>query len=272
MSLDGYGADSVRLQMKAAGPKQDQHTHMLEIPEVTLAPGACDSDLLIAEHFLLKVATTPLPETWQLLRHGGRMTLQAPADAGGYQLELNLTEGPMARRVRTARRTDSLPRAIGMHRRRVERIIDATAGLGRDAMVLSALGCAVTAIERVPALCFLLQVAVKESAANIDVVHGDAVEWLRAHAEGADPAAVVYLDPMFSDPKKAQVKKEMQACRALAGPPTDTSALLAAARAAARDRVVVKRHPQHPPLADDVSFEVRGDRVRFDVYLTSGAS
>ena len=64
----------------------------------------------------------------------------------------------------------------------------------------------------------------------------------------------------------------MQACRALAGPPTDTSALLAAARAAARDRVVVKRHPQHPPLADDVSFEVRGDRVRFDVYLTSGAS
>ena len=135
-------------------------------------------------------------------------------------------------------------------------------------MVLSALGCAVTAIERVPALCFLLQVAVEESAANIDVVHGNAARWLRDRAEVAQDAEVVYLDPMFADPGKAKVKKEMQACRALAGPPTDTSELLAVARRAARDRVVVKRHPQHPPLADDVSFEVRGDRVRFDVYLT----
>ena len=200
---------------------------MLEIPEVTLAPGACRSDQEIAEHFLVKVATTPLPEAWQLLRQNGRMTLRAPAAAGGYTLAPTLTEGAMARRVRTARRTDPLPRAIGMHRRRVERIIDATAGLGRDAMVLSALGCAVTAIERVPALGFLLRVAVEEAAANIDVVHGDAARWLRDHAEVAQRAEVVYLDPMFADPGKAQVKKEMQACRALAGPPTDTSELLA---------------------------------------------
>ena len=67
---------------------------------------------------------------------------------------------------------------------------------------------------------------------------------------------------MFSEQGKAQVKKEMQACRALAGPAENAHQLLAAARAAARDRVVVKRHPHHSPLAEDASFEVHGDRFR----------
>ena len=97
----------------------------------------------------------------------------------------------------------------------------------------------------------------------------EATAWLEAQADSGARPAVVYLDPMFAEAGKAQVKKEMQACRALAGAPADAPALLAAARAAAGERVVVKRHPQHRPLADDVSFEVRGDRVRFDVYLSA---
>ena len=242
---------------------------MLEQPDISLAPGATVSDQDIAEHFCLKLATSPLPSTWQVLRHHGKIALRAPVDEGGYELVLSCTEGPMARRLRTAQRTDPLPRAIGMHRRRVERVVDATAGLGRDAMVLSRLGCSVTAIERIPALCFLLQVTAQEADEAIQVVHADATTWLREHAQDAERPEVVYLDPMFSEAGKAQVKKEMQACRALAGPPADSGELLSAARAAARDRVVVKRHPKHAPLADGVSFEVQAGRVRFDVYLCS---
>ena len=48
-----------------------------------------------------------------------------------------------------------------------------------------------------------------------------------------------------------------------------TVALLAAARQAARDRVVVKRHAHHAPIGAGVSFEGKGERVRFDVYLTT---
>jgi len=154
-----------------------------------------------------------------------------------------------------------------MHRRQINHVIDATAGLGRDAMVLAQLGCAVTAIERVPALCFLLQVAAKECDAAIKVLCAEAEPWLREHNVAAGRPEVVYLDPMFAAIGKAQVKKEMQACRALAGAPTDAHALLTAAREVAQDRVVVKRHPRHEPLASDVSFEVKSDRVRFDVYL-----
>lgn len=240
---------------------------MPELPEVRLAHGALESDLSLAEHFGLDLTTTPPAGAWLLERGPSGMQLRAPQDQGGYELVVRAGEGPMARRLRTARRTDPLPRAVGMHRRTVERVVDATAGIGRDAMVLAHLGCAVTALERVPALCLLLQTAVEESGLDVEVVRTDAVAWLRAHAATAPAPDVVYLDPMFAERGKAQVKKEMQACRALAGPPDDPGALLAAAREAARDRVVVKRHPQHDPIAAGVSFEVPGDRVRFDVYL-----
>lgn len=240
---------------------------MPELPEVRLTHGARESDRALAEQFGVELATAPPAGTWRLGRTDRGMCLTAPADQGGYELVLSVAEGPLARRLRTVRRTDPLPRAVGMHRRRVERVVDATAGLGRDAMVLARLGSAVTALERVPALCFLLQGAVDEGGLGVDVVRADAVEWLRAHAHGDASPDIVYLDPMFSEAGKAKVKKEMQACRALAGPPDDPAELLAAARAAARDRVVVKRHPHHEPIGAGVSFEVPGDRVRFDVYL-----
>jgi 16S rRNA (guanine1516-N2)-methyltransferase len=241
---------------------------MPEPPEPKLSHGALESDRSLAEHFGLELATTPTVDAWRLVRTPAGMSLRAPANEGDYALVLSATEGPMARRLRTARRTDPLPRAVGMHRRRVTRIVDATAGLGRDAMVLAHLGSAVTALERVPALCFLLQTAARDACLPVEVVRADAVTWLRACADRALAPEVVYLDPMFADVGKAQVKKEMQACRALAGPPRDLTALLAAARRAARDRVVVKRHAHHPPIGAGVSFEVKGERVRFDVYLT----
>lgn len=103
-------------------------------------------------------------------------------------------------------------------------------------------------------------------AGSLEVVAADAVAWLDALPPEQAPA-VVYLDPMFAEGGRAQVKKDMQVCRALAGPPADGEALFAAARRAARERVVVKRHPGAPPLAPGVSFAVGGERIRFDVYL-----
>ncbi|MFK7742466.1 MAG: class I SAM-dependent methyltransferase [Planctomycetota bacterium] len=173
----------------------------------------------------------------------------------------------MARRLRTARRTDPLPRAAGMHRRKGLSIVDATAGLGRDAFALAHLGASLIAIERIPELAFLLHLASSESGNILDVIHGEAAPWLRQLAPELRPD-VVYLDPMFAEAGRAQVKKEMQACRELAGAPVDASDLLVTAREVARDRVVVKRHPHHEPLAADVSHTVGSERVRFDVYLT----
>jgi 16S rRNA (guanine1516-N2)-methyltransferase len=76
---------------------------------------------------------------------------------------------------------------------------------------------------------------------------------------------------MFAAGGKAQVKKDMQVCRLLAGAPEDPAPLLAAARATATDRVVVKRHHGEAPIAPDVAFTVPGERVRFDVYLAASS-
>ncbi len=237
--------------------------------EVRIAPADDGSVPEAARRYGLAIATSDEPDAWQLVRRGGRWRLRAPAADGSYEVSADPSDGVVARRLATARRTDPLPRAVGMHRRRVPHVVDATAGLGRDALVLARLGCEVTALERVPALCMLLQAAAEACGADITVHRAEATAWLEAQAQSGARPAVVYLDPMFAEAGKAQVQKEMQACRALAGAPADAPALLAAARAAASERVVVKRHPQHRPLADDVSFEVRGDRVRFDVYLSA---
>lgn len=133
-------------------------------------------------------------------------------------------------------------------------------------MVLAHLGCTVIALERVPALCALLQLAVDDLGAKIEVEKAESTAWL-ANITAENAPDVVYLDPMFSDPGRSQVKKEMQACRVLAHETLDEAALLAAARLVAKDRVVVKRHPHNDPIAADVSHAVSSERVRFDVYV-----
>jgi 16S rRNA (guanine1516-N2)-methyltransferase len=237
-------------------------------PEVTLAPSLCSTDAIIAEQHGIRAVKTRDSSSWQLVRSGANMTLCAPDDEGGYSIRVDVIEGPMARRIRTARRTDPLPRAIGLHRRRSVSVLDATAGLGRDSMVLAHLGCTLISVERVPALCLLLQLAVEDLGAEIEVIHAEAEQWMAARPKKMAPDAIL-LDPMFTQPSKSQVKKEMQACRALANHPVDEVALLRSARDLASDRVVVKRHPNSDPIAPDVSHSVDSGRVRFDVYLTN---
>lgn len=241
-----------------------------ESPEVTLAPPVLGGDAERAARCGLRVAATVDPTSWQLSRTPLGMRLRSPAAMGNSSLELSLVQGALARRLRSTRADEPLPRAIGLTRRQAApSVVDATAGLCRDALVLAHLGCRVTAIERVGALAFLVEGAIGDTplADRLRLVVADSTAWLRALPPDASPD-VVYLDPMFDDTGSAQVKKDMQLCRALAGPPGDVDALFAAARARANARVVVKRHRDAAPVAEDVSFAVAGERVRFDVYVT----
>ncbi len=240
-----------------------------ERPEVTLAPPARGNDVAAAARFGIPLAAARDEASWQLVRAPDRMQLCAPAGRDAVCIELDVANGPLARRVRGARADEPLPRACGLHRRAAPpTVVDATAGLCRDAMVLAQLGCTVLAIERVAALAFLAAEAVARSwlAPRLEVVHGDSVELLRALPAARRPD-VVLIDPMYASAGRAQVKKEMQVCRALAGPPRGEHELLQAARAIARERVVVKRDRTAAALAPGVSFVVAGERVRFDVYL-----
>ncbi len=167
-------------------------------------------------------------------------------------------------------RGDPLARAVLL--RPGLRVLDATAGLGTDAWTLACLGAEVTLLEREPELFALLRDALQRAAAEpgreaiaarMHLVAGAAEPWLRSHTTD-----VVYLDPMFpGKTKSALARKEMQLLQRLALP-SEAVPLLAAARQAARERVVVKRPPAAPAFAGATpDHAIRSKLVRFDVYL-----
>lgn len=198
--------------------------------------------------------------------------------------------GQISRLKRAGHRNELIARACQTEQQPV--IIDATAGLGHDGLLLAWLGAHVTLVERHPVLFALLQNAF--NAANqhellapvmqrIRLVHADAADYLSQCAAQNNTVDVVYLDPMFpkADPrqakKQAQVKKEMQILHELLtlSPQNlnteqviDLGAnLLPLAQQVAR-RVIVKR-PRHAlPLTLDVpQHQWLGDACRFDGYF-----
>ncbi len=172
-------------------------------------------------------------------------------------------------------RRQPLARALG---KAAYSVIDATAGLGQDAVRMAAWGHEVLALERSPVIAALLEDGLRRAsrdarlAALLDgrlrVQCMDAREML----EQEPPADVVYLDPMFPEKRRrsALARKEMRFLRALVGEDEDAVELVALARRRARRRVVVKRPSHAGPLAGKPDFSQGGKLVRYDVYLSSG--
>jgi 16S rRNA (guanine1516-N2)-methyltransferase len=189
----------------------------------------------------------------------------------------DLCSADIRRRIHGGRR-QPLARACGLHRDRYLRILDATAGLGRDGLVLAGLGCEVTLLERSPLVAALLQDGL--ARAEQDPLIGswlrqrvrfwplDAFEYFRTRPEPLHD--VVYLDPMYPDSdRRALAKKEMRALRLLAGDDSDAGRLLEAALAYAQRRVVVKRPPGAAALGGiEPDHRLPGNRARYDVYFT----
>ena len=174
-------------------------------------------------------------------------------------------------------RVEDVARALGVPERRALRVVDATAGWGRDSAVLAALGCEVTMIERHPVVGLLLDDAlaraacseraeVRAIAGRLRLLRGDARALLAAWS-GAPPEAIL-LDPMFPErAKSAAVRKEMRFFHGMVGDDADAPSLLEAALSLALHRVVVKRPRKAPPLVGrQPSYAITGRSTRFDVY------
>ena len=166
-------------------------------------------------------------------------------------------------------------------------LIDATAGLGHDSLLMAALGAQVTLIERHPILFTLLEDAQAQSRHDpflglvvdrIQLVFSDSAAYLQQLAEQKKMVDVTYLDPMFPQrdqnlqavKKQAQVKKQMQLLHMLL--PEDGEMdlgdyLLVLARKISK-RVVVKRPRLAIFLADQQpDHQWQGDACRFDAYF-----
>ncbi|OUD15590.1 class I SAM-dependent methyltransferase [Thioflexithrix psekupsensis] len=182
-------------------------------------------------------------------------------------------------------RRQPLARAVGFAKNPQPIVIDATAGLGRDAFVLASLGAQVMMVERSPVIAALLSDGLQRAITatlqqtqhaplsvlftqQLQLYYGDSRHYL-AELLKKYPHAVIYLDPMYPHREKsALVKKEMRLFRLVVGDDMDSGDLLMQALALGARRIVVKR----PKLANDLmaqspTMRIVSEQTRYDVYL-----
>lgn len=174
-----------------------------------------------------------------------------------------------------------IAKAMGIKGSVRPKILDATAGLGKDAFVCASLGCDVWLYERSPLAFTLLQDGLqrglkkasesdKELLSILQRMHltfGDSRHVSLESSENICPD-VVYLDPMFPvSNTSALVNKGMQAFQALIGCDDDEDKMLDWALQCAQCRVVVKRSRRAPAiLGPKPSYTLEGKSSRYDIY------
>ena len=215
---------------------------------------------------------------YQLAAIGDCLSLLCPDDPRFTPFYIDFLHGKLRYRGDQAGlKREMLARALGKKPKDQPRIVDATAGLGRDSFILARLGFSVTLLERSDILHALLQNALQRAAADTEMapviarmhlIHTDAKDWLPQLSE-ADRPDIIYLDPMFPEREKsASVKKEMVILQHLLGKEEDGADLLETALACSNQRVVVKRPRLAPALsARERNFALMGKSSRFDIYL-----
>lgn len=180
----------------------------------------------------------------------------------------------------TTRKQEPLAKALQLRNGML--VLDATAGTGRDGVLLAALGAKVTMAERQPVLHALLADALERMTADTklqsivarcSLVNTDSADmhWLHSTLPTID---AIYCDPMFPErTNSAKVKKLAQVLHHLAGDDIDqhdqAETLLRAAQSHRCERLVIKR----PRTADYLTsikpdHQIVGRSTRFDVYYT----
>jgi 16S rRNA (guanine1516-N2)-methyltransferase len=201
---------------------------------------------------------------------------QLPTTSQNYQIDFS--KGALRHRFEHLHGTNELiTKAIGWKKDLALTVVDATAGLGREAFLMAALGCNVILFERHPTISTLLKDALLraqsdphlgEVIARMQLVEGCAIEYLTQKIP--QPPDIIYCDPMFEPRiKSAAVKKEMQILQTVVGTDNDAHQLVKVALQTAKKRVVVKRPHIALPLHPNPSYSLKGRSHRFDVYLLS---
>ena len=210
--------------------------------------------------------------SFALEKHEGRVQLRALHLPEYGPIWADWLGAEVTRRI-AAGKKQLVARAVGMRKTTDLKILDCTAGLGRDGYTLAALGARVVMAERHPQIFALLADARARAATDhrhaatverLELHHCDALDLL--HRESWD---VIYLDPMYEHKgRTALPQKEMQFFHDLDADAPDAAPLLKAALESGSRRIVVKRASAAPCLGGiSPSLELTGSQARFDIYL-----
>jgi 16S rRNA (guanine1516-N2)-methyltransferase len=192
------------------------------------------------------------------------------------ELVVDFVGGAVGHRFRSGEgRGQALAKAAGLASGITPDIVDATAGLGRDAFLLAALGAKVTLIERSEKMHRLLAEGLAraaaeggqyaETVARMTLLHGDSCLLIPELKP-----MVVLVDPMHPPRgNTALVKKEMRQIREIVGTDADSEKLMLVALEHAVNRVVLKWPLRAEPMAGlrKPSHQILGKSTRYDVFV-----
>jgi 16S rRNA (guanine1516-N2)-methyltransferase len=211
------------------------------------------------------------------LTAGGFFAVPSTMSLNTGQLRLDFAGGAVGYRFRHGHgRGHPLVKAAGFKKDRIPRVVDATAGLGRDSFLLASVGAEVVMLERSAEVHALLTDALARASAaspelaevvsRMTLVHADAKERLPKLRPD-----VVIIDPMHPPRQNsALVKQEMRLLSGIVGADEDAHELMQVALASARDRVVLKWPLRAAALLESPkpSHQFTGKTVRYEVFLT----
>ncbi|MFC1587292.1 class I SAM-dependent methyltransferase [Planctomycetota bacterium] len=216
---------------------------------------------------------------FELMQIDGRLELHHNVPKGPGPVAVDFVGGDVGHRRKFGRqKREAIGQAAGIYKHKYF-IVDATAGMGKDAFWFALRGCRVLGLERSPVVAAMLQDGLARALADDELggIIGDKLSFRCADAReilpvltGDEIPDVVYIDVMYPEDRRkpALPGKDMQVLRRLLGDDGDAGQLLAAARQVARSRVVVKRPRYAPPLAGKPSLDFSSAKTRFDVYLS----
>ena len=152
--------------------------------------------------------------------------------------------------------------------------IDATAGMGEDALLLAAYGYNVTLFEQDPVVAVLLKDALRRAKKNpllkdivgrMQLIEANSIDYMKKLVETVD---VIYLDPMFPERQKTGlINKKLQLIQKLEPPCSDEIELFEAAASAPHGKIIVKRPLKAPFLAGrKPNYSIDGKAIRYDCY------
>ena len=178
-------------------------------PEAAEAPAVDFVRTLAREHGIPELpAGNPLDAAEFLLRaDAAGLALHSLREPKTGPVRVDFSAGAIQQRARDGLRSQHLVRAVGTGLE----VLDATAGLGRDAFLLASAGNRLHLLEREPAIYALLADGLRRAAADPDLT--PVIERMRPHcADFRDwdeerRYDVVYLDPMFPRPENALAAK-----------------------------------------------------------------
>jgi 16S rRNA (guanine1516-N2)-methyltransferase len=198
--------------------------------------------------------------------------LELKKDLSKEKISVDFLSGEFQQRLKTLSKTQPLFKAMAIEKG--DRILDATAGLGKDALSFCHFGASVIAVEEDPTVFALLEDGLKRAmlhplflkkfSGNIELVNASSVDYMKSLTEKPHS---IYLDPMYPvEEKSAKPKKEMAFLRDILSETKNVEELLEMALRTALKRVVLKR-PLGSESIGKPSHSFESKLVRFDMYL-----